>query len=80
MAYRLEVDLIDADDDEIHVTYTFWGATEKEARSHFRAHQGVDQCLAAAVREDRIAEDLEEISEDELPEVEDDDDGEDDDV
>lgn len=74
MAYKLEVDVIDPDDGEIHVTHTFWGQTEREVRQLFSDHQRHCEYFAAAVREDRIAEDLEEISDDELPEVEEDDD------
>lgn len=72
MAYKLEVDVIDRDG-TIKVTHTFWGQTEEEVRENLREHQADCAYFGAAVRDDRIIEDLEEIDDDELPEADGDD-------
>jgi hypothetical protein len=68
--YCLTVDIVDHRDGEIYVTYTFWGHTAVEARDHMRRHEQDCSCFAAAVREGRTVDELEEIDEDEMPEAE----------
>ncbi len=70
MAYALHVDVIDPGDGSIKVTHIFWGLTEEETRTYFREHLDSCEYFAAAVKQHRIAEELEEIDEDELPEAE----------
>ena len=74
MAYLLEVDVIDADDGTIHVTHQFWGETEREVRTNFAEHSAGCEYFRAAIDDDRIIETLEEIDDDDLPEVDDGDD------
>lgn len=71
MAYALIVDVIDPSDGTIKVTHTFWGLTEAEARTYFQEHVQSCEYFAAAVKEARVIEELEEIPEDELPDPED---------
>ena len=68
MAFALHVDIIDAEDHTIKVTHTFWGLTEKEVQSYYESHQKACEYFAAAVKEGRTEEELEEISEEDLPE------------
>jgi hypothetical protein len=72
MAYALTVDIVDHREQEIHVSYTFWGETEPDARSRMRQHEQDCSCFAAAVREGRTIEEIEEIDDDEIPEVDED--------
>jgi len=69
MAFALEVLVIDIGDGTIKVGHTFYGLTEREARTYYREHQSSCEYFAAAVREGRVSEELEEIDDDELPEV-----------
>ena len=55
------------------VVHHFFGLTEQEARHYYKEHMGCEY-LAAAVRDGRTVETLEEIDDDELPEAEEDDD------
>lgn len=73
MPFALTVDIVDHRDGEIHATYTFWGQTAVQARSRMREHEQGSSLFAAAVREGRTFEEIEEINEEDLPEVEDDD-------
>jgi hypothetical protein len=76
MAYDLEIMIIDPGDGTVKVVHHFFGVTEQEARHYYKEHMGCEY-LAAAVRDGRTVETLEEIDDDELPEAEEDDDGED---
>jgi hypothetical protein len=77
MAYALEVLVIDAGDKTIKVGHTFYGLTEREVRTYYREHQASCEYFAAAVKEGRVIEELEEIDDEDLPDP-DDDDGDDD--
>jgi len=71
MAFALEVAIIDGGDGTIKVSHTFWGETERECRTYMREHQNSCEYFAAAIKEGRTREDLEEIDDDELPDPED---------
>ena len=75
-AYKLEIDIIDAGDDTIKVTHIFWGTTEQEVETYKREHLASCDYFRSAEKEHRVIEELEEIDEDELPEVEVDEDSE----
>jgi hypothetical protein len=68
MAYKLTVDIVDADG-EISLTHTFWGSTEKEVEAALDEHAALDQDLTAAQAEGRTIEDTEEIDDEELPQA-----------
>jgi len=70
MAYKLTVDIVDADG-EISLTHTFWGATEKEVEDALDEHADVDKDLAAAQAEERTIKETEEIDDNELPQADD---------
>jgi len=70
MAFALSVDVIDAGDGTIKVTHTFWGETEREVRTYKREHEHSCEYFAAAVKDGRTIEELEEIDDDELPDAE----------
>jgi hypothetical protein len=72
MAYKLEIDIVDAGDETIKVTHIFWGVTEQEVETYKREHLGSCEYFKAAEREGRTIEEMEEIDTDELPTAEDD--------
>jgi pyrroloquinoline quinone (PQQ) biosynthesis protein C len=72
MAFDLEILIVDPSDKTIKVGHHFYGLTEEEARHYFKEHLACEY-LAAAVREGRTIETLDEIDDDELPEAEEDD-------
>ena len=78
-AYSLTVDIVDLQTGEIHVTHTFWGETKAQVQARRREHEQGCEAFAAAVRDHRTIEDIEEIDEDELPCAEDEDDEEEED-
>jgi len=71
MAFALEVAVVDAGDRTIKVIHTFYGVTEEEVRTYFREHQQSCEYFAAAVKEGRVLEELEEMDDEDLPEPED---------
>lgn len=77
MAYKIVVDIVDPGDEEIKVTHTFWGHTENEARTNYTHHLATCDYFQSAADEGRIIEEEFEISEDEIPDAElEEDDGE----
>ena len=76
MAHALSVDLVEPDK-SIRVTLTFWGRTERECEAGWRDLQSKFEFFAAAQREGRTIEEMEEVDDDELPEAGDDEDDED---
>ena len=76
MACKRTVDIIEKDGETINVTLTFWGETEREADDHFEELLATCPWFKAAVDEDRITDETETISSDELPEVDDEEDEE----
>lgn len=71
MAYKLEVWIIDGGDETVKVIHQFFGVTEQEVRTYYREHTHSCDYFKSAVTDHRVIEELEEIDEDELPEVED---------
>jgi hypothetical protein len=71
MAFALHIDIIDPGDGTIKVSHTFWGLTQREVETYKREHLGSCEYFRAAEQEGRTLEELEEVDEDELPEVED---------
>jgi len=67
MAFALEVMIIDAGDDTIKVSHTFYGTTRREVETYKREHEASCEYFRAAVQQGRTIEDLEEIDDDELP-------------
>jgi hypothetical protein len=76
MAYALNVDIIEHRDGEsmIPMSLTFWGDTEIEAELEWDKLKQRFEFFAAASREGRTIEELEEIDADELPNIDEDDD------
>jgi len=76
MAFALTVDIIEHADGEstIPMSLTFWGDTEAETELAWTNLKNKFDFFAAAEREGRTIEELEEIDDDELPDVADDDD------
>lgn len=70
MAYALEIAVVDAGDRTIKVVHTFYGLSEREVRSYKREHEASCEYFRAAVKEGRTIEELEEIDDEDLPEVE----------
>jgi hypothetical protein len=70
MPYALEVSIIDAGDNTIKVVHTFYGVTEEEVRTYYREHTHSCEYFKSAVKDGRVIEELDEIDDDELPEVE----------
>ena len=70
MAYALYIDIVDPGDQTIKVSHTFWGLTKNEVYTYKREHLGSCEYFRSAEQEGRTIEDLEEISADDLPEVE----------
>lgn len=67
MAYILHVLIIDPGDDTIKVGHEFFGLDKEECTTYFREHTGTCEYFAAAVKENRVIEEWEEVDEDELP-------------
>jgi hypothetical protein len=74
MAFALEVQIIDAGDSTIKVAHVFYGMTERECRTYMREHQQSCEYFAAAVKDGRTIEELEEIDDEDLPEADDEED------
>ena len=70
MAYKIVVDIVDPGDEEIKVTHTFWGHSEKEARTNYTHHLAACDYFQSAAEEGRLIEEEFEIDEEEVPEVE----------
>lgn len=71
MAHVLEVLIIDGGDSTIKVMHSFYGRTEAECRTYYREHLHSCEYFRAAEKEGRVIEEMEHISEDELPLIED---------
>lgn len=71
MAYLLEVAIIDGGDKTIKVVHQFYGLTEKEVETYRDEHLSNCGYFSSAEHDDRTVETLEEISDSELPTVED---------
>ena len=76
MAVELTVDIFDSDDEHL-VRHVFFGETEADAEAKREAHAKQCHEFQRAEKEGRVYEMLEEIDDDELPDVEDYDDEED---
>ncbi len=76
MAIKITVDVVDPGDETIKVSHIFWGKDEAEARTYFTEHLASCDYFAAAAEDGRLIEEIEEIDDDELPEVETDEDEE----
>ena len=76
MAFALNVDIIEHRSGEktIPLTLTFWGETEAETELEWNKLKSKFEFFAAAEREGRTIEELEEIDDDELPDPYEDDD------
>ena len=73
MAYALNVDVIEPDD-EIRMSLTFWGReSPEEAELTWKNLRDKFEFFAAAHREGRTIEDLEKIPDNELPDASDED-------
>lgn len=70
MAVKITVDVVDPVDQTIKVSHIFWGETEEEARTYYTEHLASCEYFRAAADDDRVIEEIEEIDDDELPEVE----------
>jgi hypothetical protein len=71
MAYVLEVMIIDGGDHTIKVGHSFYGLTEAECERYKEEHLRSCEYFAAAERDGRTIEELEEVDADELPDPED---------
>lgn len=71
MAFALEVAIVDGGDETIKVVHTFYGLTEDECRTYFKEHLETCDYFRSAKRDGRLLEDLEEIDDDDLPEMDD---------
>ncbi len=71
MAFVLEVAIIDGGDATIKVIHSFYGVSEEEVETYKREHIGTCEYFRSAVQEGRVIESLDEIDDDDLPEVED---------
>jgi hypothetical protein len=67
MAWAFTVDVVDPVDGEIKVSHTFWGETKEECRTYYEEHRKSCEYFDAAVLDGRTLEDMEEISDEELP-------------
>jgi hypothetical protein len=70
MAFALHVDIVDPGDGTIKVSHTFWGLTVEEVETYKREHLGTCEYFRSAEHAGRTIEELEEIDEDDLPDVE----------
>lgn len=71
MAFVLEIMIVDAGDQTIKVGHQFYGVTEAECQEYKREHLGSCEYFAAAEKEGRTIEVMEEVEDSELPEPED---------
>jgi hypothetical protein len=71
VAYALEVYIVDSGDRTIKVCHTFYGMTEREARTYYREHLASCEYFRAAEKDGRVIEELERIDADDLPSPED---------
>lgn len=71
MAIELNVYIVDGGDGTIKVMHTFFGGSEREARTYYREHLASCEYFRAAEKEGRVIEELEHIDADELPTPED---------
>jgi len=69
MAFILRVYIIDAGDQTIKVGHEFYGQSEEEVEQYFDEHLGICEYFAAAVKDDRVIEELEKVPYSELPQA-----------
>jgi hypothetical protein len=67
MAYKLTVFIVNPDDNEIYVEHNFYGATRAAAEHVKKEHLGSCEYFSAAEEEGRTIEQGAEISEDDWP-------------
>jgi len=67
VAFILRVRIIDPGDGTIKVGHEFYGLTEQECDTYYREHTSSCEYFAAAVKENRVIEEIDEVDEDELP-------------
>lgn len=67
--FILEVLIRDGGDNTIKVGHEFFGTSEEEVRTYYREHVESCEYFKSAVQQGRAIESLEEVSEDELPDV-----------
>lgn len=67
MAVILNVYIIDPGDQTIKVGHQFYGQTNEEAETYFEEHIGSCEYFAAAVKEDRVIEEVERVPAGDLP-------------
>jgi len=71
MGFCLEVHIVDPGDDTIKVTHCFWGTTKREARTYYREHLASCEYFRPAEKDGRVIEDLQQVDEDEMPDPDD---------
>jgi hypothetical protein len=71
MAVALHVYIVDPGDEEIKVEHIFYGMTDKQAQTYRDEHLGSCSYFSAAEKAGNVIEEIEEISEDEIPQPED---------
>jgi hypothetical protein len=71
VAYLLEIAIIDGGDKTIKVVHQFFGLTVKEVETYKQEHLSNCGYFRSADHDDRTVETLEQISQSELPTVED---------
>ena len=75
MAFVFRADITD-DDLNVVSSHEFYGMTPQEAEEEFERHLAASQAMRTAEKDDMlIIGDVEEISDDELPEVQEEDEG-----
>lgn len=78
MAYKLTVFIVNPDDEQIYVEHNFYGETKADAEHVKREHLESCEYFRAAQADGRTIEEGEDISSDEWPAIEEDDDHDDD--
>jgi len=67
MATELTVWIVDGGDGTIKVSHTFYGSTEREARTYYREHLSSCEYFRAAEKDGRLFEEVEAVDEEALP-------------
>jgi hypothetical protein len=69
MAYILNAYIIDPGDQTIKVGHQFYGRTQEEVETYFEEHVASCEYFAAAMREERVIEEMESVPASELPQA-----------
>jgi hypothetical protein len=77
MARKIVVDIVDPGDGRIKVTHTFWGRTESEARTNYTHHLAACEYFQENAEAGNVIEEEFEIDEAEIPEAEEETEGDD---